>query len=52
MYITILHYEIGKVIIDEVDDDIDCESYVSEKYGLDDTYFMSTYKLNLEINTI
>jgi hypothetical protein len=50
MYITTLHYGFGKTFIDKVDDDIDAEEFVSENYGLDETYYMTTNELNLEVN--
>lgn len=50
MYISILHYELGKVFIDKVDDSIDAEEYVSDNYGLDNTYYMTTMEFNLEVN--
>ncbi len=50
MYITTLHYGLGKTFIDKVDNDIDAEDFVSENYGLDNTYYMTTIELNLEVN--
>lgn len=49
MYISILDYEEGFVIIVEVDDSIDAEDYVNEKFGLDNVAYMTTDKLNLKI---
>ena len=51
MYITTLHYGIGKTFIDKVDNDIDAESFVNDKYGSADTWYMTTNELNLEVNT-
>lgn len=50
MYISILDYVDGKVIIVEVDDSIDVEDYVSEEFGLDNVAYMSVATLKLEIN--
>lgn len=50
MYITTLHYGLGKTFIDKVDNNIDAEEFVSENYGLDDTYYMTTNELSLEVN--
>ena len=49
MYISILDFSNAKVIIIEVDDSIDAEDYVSEKFGLDNVAYMTTDKLNLKI---
>ena len=50
MYINILDYENGKVIIQKVPEDTDVEEFVSEKYGADNTFYMTTLSLNLEVN--
>jgi hypothetical protein len=53
MYITVLDYASGKVIIEEFEDIIvDAEEYVSDNYGLDNVYYMTTEKLDLNILTI
>lgn len=53
MYITVLDYASGKVIIEEFEDIIvDPEEYVSDNYGLDNVYYMTTDKLDLNILTI
>ena len=49
MYINILDYVEGKVIIVEVDDSIDVEDYVSEEFGLDNVAYMAVHALKLEI---
>ena len=51
MYISILDFERGKVIIHQVDDDIDAEDYVSEHFGLDNVEYMTTGELVLDIST-
>lgn len=51
MYITVLDFELGKVFIHKVDDDVDAEDFVSDVHGLDDTLYMTTTELNLEVNT-
>jgi hypothetical protein len=51
MYISILNYETGKVIIHKVEDTVDAEDYVSENYGLSNTYYMTTAELELEVLT-
>jgi hypothetical protein len=52
MYITVLDYESGKVIIEQVEDIVDYEDYVSDNYGLDNCHYMTTEKLDLNILTI
>jgi hypothetical protein len=52
MYITTLHFELGRTFIDKVDDNVDAEEFVSDKYGLDSTFYMTTSELNLIVNTI
>jgi hypothetical protein len=51
MYISILDFASGKVIIRCVDDSVDAEDYVSERYGLDSTGYMTTMELDLDIST-
>lgn len=52
MYITVLDYASGKVIIEEFEGIIDAEEYVSDAYGLDNCYYMTTEKLDLHVLTI
>ncbi len=52
MYITVLDYASGKVIIEQVEDIIDYEEYVDDNYGLDDCHYMTSEKLDLNILTI
>ena len=51
MYISILDFASAKVIIRRVDDSIDAEDYVSEHFGLDNTEWMTTMELELDIST-
>jgi hypothetical protein len=51
MYITVLDYASGKIIIEQVEDIIDYEDYVSDNYGLDNCHYMTTEKLDLNILT-
>lgn len=50
MYISMLDYENGKVIIQEVDEDTDVGEYMAANYDLDNIYYMTTLSLNLEVN--
>ena len=52
MYITILDYSEGKVHIVEVPRGTNIEEYVDEFYGLGNTSYMTTEKLNLEVTYI
>ena len=52
MYITVLDYASGKVIIEEVEGIIDYEEYLSYNYGLDNCQFMTTEKLDLTVLTL
>ncbi len=52
MYITVLDYESGKVIIEQVEDIVDYEEYVDDNYGLKNCHYMTTEKLRLNILTI
>jgi len=53
MYITVLDYASGKVIIEEFEDIIvDAEEYVEDNYGLKNCHYMTTEKLDLNILTI
>ena len=52
MYITVLDYQSGKIIIEQVEDIIDAEEYVSFNYGLDNCHFMTTEKLDLTVLTL
>jgi len=49
MYISVLDYLNAKVVIVEVEDNIDVEEYVSEHFGLDNTEYMAIDVLKLEI---
>lgn len=51
MYISILDYTNGKVVIHQVHNSIDVEDYVSEHFGLDNTEYMATEELDLDIST-
>ena len=51
MYITILDFTNGKVVIHKVPNSIDAEDYVSEHFGLDNTEYMTTDELDLDIST-
>jgi len=51
MYITTLQYGLGKTFIDKVEDGIDAEEFVNENYGSEDTWYMTTNELNLQINS-
>ena len=50
MYLTILDYTNGRVIIDEIPDVIDAETYIEEKYPDIEMLYMSTPELKLSIN--
>lgn len=50
MYVNILDYENGKVIIQKVPEDTDVGEYMAENYQLDNVYYMTTLSLNLEVN--
>ena len=51
MFISILDFQKGEVIIEEVIDSLeDTDEYVSEKMGHSDYYYMTTQKLKLKIN--
>lgn len=52
MYITILDYSEGKVHIVKLPDSINIEAYIDEHYGLDNTSYMLTEQLNLEVTYI
>jgi hypothetical protein len=49
MYLSILDYRDGKVIINIIPDDIDAEEYVSDLYGLDNVSYMTTKVLSVDI---
>jgi len=49
MYLSILDYRDGKVIISLIPDHYDAEEYVSDVYGLDNVEWMVTETLNLDI---
>lgn len=51
MYISILDYTNGRVVIHRVPNSIDAEDYVSEHFGLDNTEWMTTMELELDIST-
>ena len=51
MFISILDFQKGEVIIEEVTDVLeDTDSYVSEKMGHSDYHYMTTQKIKLKIN--
>ena len=50
MYLTILDYTNGKVIIDDVPELDDVNEYIEENYPEIDCHFMITETLNLSIN--
>ena len=52
MYISILNFSNGRVVIHRVSDDVDAEDYVSENFGLDNVDYMTTMDLDLEMLTI
>jgi len=52
MYITVLDYESGKVIIEQVEDIVDYEGYVDDGYGLENCHYMITEKLDLIVLTL
>ena len=52
MYITVLDYESGKVIIEQVEDIIDYEQYVDYNYGLKNCHYMTSEKLDLVVLTL
>jgi len=51
MYISILDYSIGKVIIVKVPEGTDAESYVREHLDLEGLEYMTTSELSLEIKS-
>ena len=50
MYITILDFENGTVEVRKLPTYIDAEEYVSENYGLDNTEYLVTDELKLNID--
>jgi hypothetical protein len=48
MYITVLNFEEGKTYIYKVEDDIDCDEFVSSMFKLGNIEWMSSKDLNLE----
>jgi len=52
MYITILNYETGEVIIEQFESNIDAQEYIESNYRLDNIHYMTTDKLNLNIKTL
>jgi hypothetical protein len=50
MYISILNFAEGKVIIVDVDDSIDAGDYISENFGWSNVEWMTSDSLKLEIN--
>lgn len=51
MYVIILDFQKGEVIIDEVSDSLeDTDEYVSDKMGHSDHHYMTTQKLKIKIN--
>lgn len=51
MYISILDYNNGRVVIHQVHNSIDAEDYVSEHFGLSNVEWMVTEDLDLDIST-
>jgi hypothetical protein len=51
MYITILDFNTGRVVIHKINKNIDGEDYVSEHFGLDNTEWMVTEELTLDFST-
>lgn len=51
MYISILDFTNGRVIIHQVNNSIDAEDYVSEHFGLDNVEYMTTDNLELDMST-
>jgi hypothetical protein len=49
MYLSILDYRDGKVIINVIPDNLEVEEYVSDVYGLDNVSYMVTDKLNIDL---
>lgn len=52
MYVYILDYLTGDLHIDQVPAGTDIEDYVDDKYGLSNTEYMTTEKLNINVTTI
>ena len=50
MYITILDYTNGSVIIDDVPEFIDADEYIEENYPGIDCHYLTTETLKLSIN--
>ena len=54
MYLSILDFVNGRVIIHKIPDGLDIaeyvEDYITENYSIKDVEYMITEKLNLEIN--
>ena len=50
MYISVLDYTNGKIIIHEVRNSTDAEDYVSEHFGLDNVEWMVTEDLILDVS--
>lgn len=50
MYITILDYTHGEIIIDEIQEFIDPDEYIMENYPDIDSYHMITETIKLSIN--
>jgi len=49
MYLSILDYRDGKVIINVIPDNLEVEEYVSDVYGLDNVQYMVTDRLNIDV---
>lgn len=52
MYITILNYETGEVIIEQFENNIDAGKFIQENYNEDCINYMTTDKLKLNIKTL
>jgi hypothetical protein len=50
MYITVLDYENGKVIINKLPKDIDAEEWFNDNFDESNCYYMTTSELSLEVN--
>lgn len=50
MYISVLDYRQGRVVIHEVHNSVDAEDYVSDHFGLDNVEWMVTEDLILDVS--
>lgn len=49
MYLSVLDYSTGRVVITQIPDQIDAEQYVSDMFGLDNVEYMTSHKLDLQV---